>query len=75
MKAFLLSAPFIGLHLLSRGNRPAPRLAPAWPPVLSPSARVSDKARDGGVAERLKAHAWKVCIAGSNPAPSATKYV
>ena len=22
----------------------------------------SDKARDGGVAERLKAHAWKVCM-------------
>src|ERR1700684_2311028 len=40
----------------------APRLARAWPPVLSPSARVSDKTRDGGVAERLKAHAWKVCM-------------
>src|ERR1700727_1375038 len=34
-------------------------LARAWPPVLSPSARVSDKTRDGGVAERLKTHAWK----------------
>jgi hypothetical protein len=30
--------------------------------VLSPSARVHDETRDGGVAERLKAHAWKVCM-------------
>src|SRR5579871_1723793 len=34
-------------------------------------------ARAGGVAERSKAHAWKVCIrqkriVGSNPTPSAT---
>ena len=33
--------------------------------------------RLGGVAERLKAHAWKACVrdkrtAGSNPAPSAS---
>ena len=31
----------------------------------------------GGVAEWLKAHAWKACLpkgnAGSNPAPSATR--
>ena len=37
-------------------------LARARRAVLSPSARVSDKTRDGGVAERLKAHAWKVCM-------------
>jgi hypothetical protein len=37
-------------------------LAPAPWPVLSPSARVLYEARDGGVAERLKAHAWKVCM-------------
>ena len=36
-----------------------------------------NRAHDGGMAERSKAHAWKVCIrhnriVGSNPTPSAT---
>jgi hypothetical protein len=37
-------------------------LAPAWRAVLSPSPASLKGARDGGVAERLKAHAWKVCM-------------
>ena len=37
-------------------------LAPAPWPVLSPRLRCFHAARVGGVAERLKAHAWKVCM-------------
>jgi hypothetical protein len=37
-------------------------LAPLWRAVLSPSPAFLEGARDGGVAERLKAHAWKVCM-------------
>ena len=62
MKAFCFYFLSLAFALLSRGKRPAPRLAPAWRGVLSPSARVCDDTRDGGVAERLKAHAWKVCM-------------
>src|ERR1700733_14747153 len=50
------------LGIAWRGPRKRRLLARAWPPVLSPSARVSDQTRDGGGAERLKAHAWKVCM-------------
>ena len=46
----------------SRCPREQPLLAPAPWPVLSPRLRCFRAARVGGVAERLKAHAWKVCM-------------
>ena len=39
-----------------------PAYARAWRAMLSPSPALLDGARDGGVAERLKAHAWKVSM-------------
>jgi hypothetical protein len=46
-------------------------------PAQLGSAPSFDPSRAGGMAERLKAHAWKVCIpqkgiVGSNPTPSAS---
>ena len=52
-----------GLRLLAPQSRHGPLLARAARPVLCASPSLfSIEARAGGVAERSKAHAWKVCI-------------
>src|SRR5574340_1753942 len=45
-----------------RGGATQRYLAPAPRPVLSPRFRPWAGTPDGGVAERSKAHAWKVCM-------------
>jgi hypothetical protein len=63
MLVYVRLLAFIGAYLPSLGvGRKRGLLARAWRAVLSPSPALLDGARDGGVAERLKAHAWKVCM-------------